>query len=375
MNQNHKSLAGMIFHPLNLSMVDHAISELFPFGKIASEHLSPVLKKKLLLNIPSFRFFSVKGIYSSTGKQIDFNGYMLPLLPEQMVGGDKERILERISHIALSARKDGARILTLGAFTSILTDQGRDIVKEMPLAITSGNTYTAALCLNSVFKIVRKMNIDLEQITIGIVGATGDIGSICAKVLASRARQLILCSRTINEHSEVLRYIKENTSCGLILHKDPNQALKQSDIIICATSAFDVLLDNRNIRPGSILCDLSMPPNIAKNILKERNDIIAYEAGRAKISTFDKIENKIWQMLFPENSIYGCLAESLILAFEERYENYSIGRGEIREEKIEEIFNLGLRHGFDVADFACFGYLYQDDDFRRINQIRKSNVN
>lgn len=365
----------MIFHPLNLRMIDHAMSELFPFGKTVCGHLSLVSKKRILANMPSFKFLSVNDINFGAGKKIDLVGYMLPLLPEQMVSEDREKIFKKILHIALKAYKQGVRILTLGAFTSIVTSQGRDIAGKIPIAITSGNTYTAALCLKSIFKIAKKVNIDLNKISIGVIGATGDVGSICAKILSNYVRQLVLCSRTINESCELPRHIRKSTNCELILHNEPNQVLKQSDIIICATSAFDVLLNNANIRPGSILCDISMPPNIAKSILKGRNDVIVYAGGRAKMPAFTDIKNKTWSFLFPGNSIYGCLAESLILACEQKYENYSIGQGEIREERIDEIFNLGIKHGFDVADFGYFGYIYKDNDFNRIIQIRESNVN
>ncbi len=36
---------------------------------------------------------------------------------------------------------------------------------------------------------------------------------------------------------------------------------------------------------------------------------------------------------------------------EKRYENFSFGRGNITPEKIEEIRQLGKKHGFEVADF------------------------
>ena len=41
------------------------------------------------------------------------------------------------------------------------------------------------------------------------------------------------------------------------------------------------------------------------------------------------------------------------------------------EEKIDEIYNLGLKHGFEVADFSSFGYVYRDEDYNRVKLLRK----
>ncbi len=39
------------------------------------------------------------------------------------------------------------------------------------------------------------------------------------------------------------------------------------------------------------------------------------------------------------------------MALEKRFENFSFGRGNITPEKMDEIRNMGKRHGFEVADF------------------------
>ena len=49
--------------------------------------------------------------------------------------------------------------------------------------------------------------------------------------------------------------------------------------------------------------------------------------------------------------LYGCFAEAIILSFEERYENYSEGKGALMPEKIEWIQSAGEKHGFQLAPF------------------------
>lgn len=365
------NIAGMIFHPPSMNILDEAVLEFFPFVKKIYEKIPLVKKKEMLLKIPSFKYFYIPDIISAVGKRVGLYGFMLPMLPEQMVTGKKEMVIKKILNLIDKAQKLGVRIITLGSFSSVVTDQGRDLEKHTSIAITSGNSYTSSLCINAIFNLCKKLEIDLKDISIGVIGATGDIGSICAKIFSREVGRLVLCSRTIKEHDKTVLEIRNNSVAKVVVCDDPKKAVADVDIIICATSAFTTLFCSEDIPSGCIVCDLSMPPNVAKNILSDRNDVIAFEGGRAKMPGFHDINNRVWKNLFPYNSIYGCLAESLILALEGRYENYSIGRGALSEKKVAEIYDLGKKYGFDVADFSCFGYFYKEEDFDRFRQIRR----
>jgi len=44
----------------------------------------------------------------------------------------------------------------------------------------------------------------------------------------------------------------------------------------------------------------------------------------------------------------------MILTFENRYENYTLGRG-LSLDKVKEITALGKKHGFSLSEFKSFG--------------------
>jgi fatty aldehyde-generating acyl-ACP reductase len=67
--------------------------------------------------------------------------------------------------------------------------------------------------------------------------------------------------------------------------------------------------------------------------------------------------------------MYGCFAESIILAFEKRFENFSFGRGNITPEKIEEIRRLGEKHGFELADFFWGDRLLDEGSFGKVKEL------
>ncbi len=49
--------------------------------------------------------------------------------------------------------------------------------------------------------------------------------------------------------------------------------------------------------------------------------------------------------------IHGCILEAMVLSFENKIESYSSGKGEITIDKIEEIYQLSLKHGILLAPF------------------------
>jgi hypothetical protein len=60
------------------------------------------------------------------------------------------------------------------------------------------------------------------------------------------------------------------------------------------------------------------------------------------------------------------MAETMTLALEGRFEDFSIGRG-LEMEKVEEIQRLATRHGFRLAGFRAFDEPITTD---RIEEVR-----
>ncbi|MFZ1370678.1 MAG: hypothetical protein WAR78_09850, partial [Ferruginibacter sp.] len=49
--------------------------------------------------------------------------------------------------------------------------------------------------------------------------------------------------------------------------------------------------------------------------------------------------------------IHGCILEAMVLAFENKFESFSSGKGNITTANMEEIYCLSVKHGIDVAPF------------------------
>lgn len=362
--------ASMIFHPPDLSVMDFALSKFYPWAWLFYKQFSLFSRKQILGSCPAFRYFYIKDIESATkGIKINFLAIMLPMLPEHFLLKTNANVAQRILKAVKKAEAGKADVVSLGAFTSIYTNQGRDLARRVSPIITSGNTYTAVLCVKSIIAVCKKLEMDCKKSKLAIIGATGDIGGICAQALAKRFQKVTLCSRRLVEGDPIVNKIKAQTKSEVTIAQDAKSAVRNADIVISAVSSISPIFSAVDFKPGAVLCDISVPPAFSRDLLKERRDVFAFAGGRAKISSYDKILSNKWKTLFPQNSIYGCLVESLLLAFEGKT---SLGGAhtEIDDQEIDRIYNLGLRHGCEYADFNCFDYVYNEQDFNRIIKIR-----
>ncbi len=65
---------------------------------------------------------------------------------------------------------------------------------------------------------------------------------------------------------------------------------------------------------------------------------------------------------------YACLAETIALALEGRYETFTVGRN-IEWEKVKEIYKIGLKHGMKLSSISGVNGVYTDEDLTRIREL------
>jgi predicted amino acid dehydrogenase len=336
----------------------------FPRGII--DLLGKKFVKSCLERKKPFIFSRLNGLTSVKGSVIDLIAVACPLLPEQMAMMDQKFVLGRIIEAVELAKKDGADIVVLGGFTSVVGNEGEEVAGAVDVAVTSGNSYTAALAVDGILRAASLLNVDLRSARCVVVGATGDIGSACTRFLAKKVGTVGLSARSDKKLEELAAKIRAAGSADVVVYRKTADAVRDADIIISATSALTTIIDAGLLRPGSIVCDVALPANIAREVSRARKDVLVFEGGLSVMPFYQKIHDRKWSALVPTNAIYGCLAEGLILGFEGVRENYSIGRGNITEEKMQRISKWGAGHGFGLSDFFCGDKFYSAEDMEHL---------
>lgn len=334
-----KSFA-FILHPISIAQV----RSLYQNISWLTRHFSDYRVKTFLQYTPNHKIITLNFNDNISGKKIVGHIIVCPYLPTQFASIKSETVQKKILNACKLGEALGAKIIGLGGFTSISTTGGRDLIGNCKAAITNGNTLTTKVTIDSIIHLLRVTEKKLNEQQVLIIGASGDIGSACSKYFAGRVKELFLVARDM----EKLKALGQSLgNIKLNLSNNHRQNIKDADIIITATSATTTFIDPKELKAGAILSDVSYPPNINFRLAHLRSDISVYAGGLVRFPTFFAKDSKvksIFRIFNNAKGIPGCLAETIVLALEENYSNFSLGRGEITTEKMDYISKIAQKH-------------------------------
>ncbi len=305
--------------------------------------------KNIYSFIPSSVLFRAK-VRSKTGSEI--NGAYI----ETFIDPDKlctQFIRTNISKVmtAMSrAKKLGFKIVTLGGFTSIVLEGNLDSFATGETKFTTGNSLTAAFIVKGIEKAADLLHIDLSQSNVLIIGATGDIGMACSHYLKSRANKLLLCARNVQRLTKMACELV-NEEIDLRYSVNLQDLLPDADIIISAASSSGIKLDY--CKKNVLICDAGYPKNLEHNIVHNKN-VHLFHGGMGQVTfgyDFNPDYSRSMYYYDAPHIMHGCILEAMVLAFEKKYENYSSAKGNITTGKMEDIYDLSVKHGIVLAPF------------------------
>src|SRR5271170_3154597 len=125
--------------------------------------------------------------------------YIDCFIPPDRLGSDcVHENVARVRAAAACAINAGAKIVSLGGFSSILIEGNFDQLPERhDTVFTTGNSLTVGFIVQGIKKMCALEGRNLGQSTLLIVGATGDVGSGCARCLAPLVKRVLLSARNL----------------------------------------------------------------------------------------------------------------------------------------------------------------------------------
>jgi len=178
---------------------------------------------------------------------------------------------------------------------------------------------------------------------------------VIARLLASAVGDVVLVSIEPERLAALKRTIHAETPRATVeVDTSTARRVRDCDLIVTATSAFGQrVLDVSQCKPGAVILDVALPPDISAEEAAVRPDVLVVESGEVLIPgpvdfSFD--------IGLPPGVAYACLAEAALLAMEGRFESFTLGR-DLEPPKVKEIYRLFRRHGFSIAPLRTFGEL------------------
>ncbi|MFN0199659.1 MAG: aminotransferase class III-fold pyridoxal phosphate-dependent enzyme [Planctomycetaceae bacterium] len=333
--------AAWLFHLVDGADLPHLDPELSGLTSAARERLletfAPLAEP---IALPS------TAIRSRTGTIVRLQPIVLPVTSSWMKRSLHEKqhpargLVQRGVDVAAAL---GCEVVSLGQFTSIVTRGGRTLTATN-IAITTGNSFTTALVMQAIRQSMSERDVLPATLTLAILGATGNIGRLCAEMLGHEFGSVILVGSWSASSCSQLREI-----AGGIPDAIPSHSLAdvgQADVVLCATNSVHPLLGPEHFAPGAIVCDVSIPSIIKPETAKHRPDLTLIDGAVVRLPGDEDLQ--IPGLPLARGLTYGCMAEGLLLALEGIRDTSFTGT--LCRENIPLIAQWGTRHGFELAD-------------------------
>ncbi len=387
-----------LVHPLDLQSYYQFDQSLRLFNE---DELTRLVKKWSGLMQPYV--ISRADIESIDGRRARGEFIVVPRTAGELAQMPRAEALRELKEALDLARAGGAGLVGLGAYTAVVS-MGGLYLKDEGVPLTTGNSYTVVSAAEAVNAACDKLGILLQDNNVAVIGAAGSIGKGVALLLSERAGGLVLVGNAHNKNkaageermlgvaAEIYRYlagllhagfffpagsIGDRLDCcgtlpspgapleefisfarvaagrgGLIrLTTSVKKALSGAGIIISATNSREKLIQPGDLQPGAVVCDISRPPNVNEAVERERPDVLVIDGGVVELPGKPDLG---WDFGFPQGLAYACMAETMMLALEQRYEHFSLGSSGVNQDSILQTRQWAARHGFKLADLRSF---------------------
>lgn len=310
---------------------------------------------------------------------------------ESLMALSPEEAVEEVRDALRRAKALGAQIVGLGAYASVVTRGGLKLLDE-GVALTSGNSFTVAVALDSLDAALTAQGRRWRGLRAAVVGAGGAIGRVATALLAERAERVILIgnpertpassrAKLMEVVGDALRHVYARLDAGerfadgslgefirglarpratgaafdefvrelveehgrFILTQSYG-ALVHADVIVTATSSPRAAIGAEHLREGAVVCDLSRPRSVTREVEESRADVLVFDGGLVRVPGGPRLG----PYGIARGLAYACMAETIMLALERRFEHTSLG-AKLQVEEVEAQRELARKHGFELA--------------------------
>lgn len=260
--------------------------------------------------------------------------------------GKRYRIVEQIQKAVDMAARGGARFISLGGYTSILTNNGLSVTAPDGAKIITGNTLTAASGIRRIENELARRT-DLKNSTLAVVGAAGNIGAVITEHFLEKSyefERIVLFYKRKETQRQLLQLLDEFHP---ILTKNVETTadlfrLQECNVVIVTTNTADPIIFPHHINSASpvLIADNSVPPAISDDVEKMSNVTVLPFASYVSLPHDPDF---VVSAYTPPGTAFCCAAEAMLCGLE----NVDIPlRGKIAKNNVDALSALAEKQGF-----------------------------
>lgn len=257
------------------------------------------------------------------------------------------------------ARRMGARVVGLGPLASTLGERIIALARDQSIGITSGAALAASFMVDVVREAAQLMGLDLRSAEAVILDTSGSAGRVLALTVAKVAGNLTLVGADERALDRLAAELLTGSGVSAQISANPRKGLQAADLVIVA--AGDGAIDPDWLKPGAILLDVAGSVN--GGAIEGREDVLILRGGLVRVP--GDVDFGLGAA-YPHATCDASLAETILLALEDRYENCISKDWSV--DGIEAIGRLASKHGFRFAGLQGPAGIITAADIARIKK-------
>jgi acetylornithine/succinyldiaminopimelate/putrescine aminotransferase/predicted amino acid dehydrogenase/phosphohistidine swiveling domain-containing protein len=312
---------------------------------------------------------------------------------------DGDWVLQLIEEGVSKAKDAGCQVVGLGGYTSIVADNGKRLTAQ-GVTLTTGNSLTVGMGVAALRQGAAERGVVMDRACLGVIGATGNIGSVYARMMADEVPRLVLVGREAGSRLKqvacriyedalmtlasgrattgVAAAIAHTRAVAALLAQSPDgrgeklgdrlfealaaelgdaapivltadlDRLRACQLIVTASNSAPPLVYPRHLNPGPVvICDISVPEDVAPEVAAERPDVLVLKGGLVAVPNDPAY--RIGGIPLPEGHAFACMSETLLLGLMGAREHFSYGP--VVPEKVKQAMAWAELNGFKLGGF------------------------
>jgi fatty aldehyde-generating acyl-ACP reductase len=131
----------------------------------------------------------------------------------------------------------------------------------------------------------------------------------------------------------------------VLVSVDAAAMMPEVDVIVCCTSSTEHIVRDESLRSGAVVCDVSRPSNVTVDVGFRRPDVMLLNGGVVRMPGDASLGVNA---SLAEGHAYACMAETMMLAMDSRYQDMSLGF-DLPLSQILDIEHLAAELDFEVV--------------------------
>ena len=141
--------------------------------------------------------------------------------------------------------------------------------------------------------------------------------------MSKEVAEIVLISRDLQTLEQLKKELIIKGATSQLTTSTNMADLQNAQLVLTVTSSVGAVIEPSFLAPGSVICDVARPSDVAVQVKAARDDVLVIDGGIIEVPGPVEFH---FNFGLPPGKTFACMAETIALTLEGRFEDYTIGK-------------------------------------------------